>query len=64
MSTMTRERPATPRISQEFELMLASIDERVAAIELSDRYAWSLTTDEWLALRRVAMRNRVPLTLL
>ena len=53
----------TPRIRarSDFQDMLADVDERVQAIELSWEYARRLGEDEWVALRDVAGRNEIPL---
>lgn len=48
-------------ISPDFQQMLEDIDERVCAFELSEGYAASLTSHEWVALRQVLLRNDVPL---
>jgi hypothetical protein len=45
----------------DFGRMLLDVDERVQAIELSWEYARALAADDWLSLREVAARNRIPL---
>jgi hypothetical protein len=45
----------------DFGRMLLDVDERIQAIELSWEYARALAADDWLSLREVAARNRIPL---
>ena len=45
----------------DFGLALLDFDERMQAIELSWDYARSLAADDWLSLRELAARNRIPL---
>ena len=45
----------------DFGRTLLDVDERIQAIELSWEYARALAADDWLSLREVAARNRIPL---
>ena len=53
---------ATPA-KDDFTAMLDSLDERVQAFVVDDRYACSLSPEQWAALSAATERNGIPLVL-
>jgi hypothetical protein len=53
---------ATPA-KDDFAAMLDSLDERVQAFVVDDRYACSLSPEQWAALNAATERNGIPLVL-
>jgi hypothetical protein len=49
--------------NDDFAAMLDSLDERVQAFVVDDRYACSLSPEQWAALSAATGRNGIPLVL-